>query len=169
MPSVERDSEILKTYFISCELIETASRLDKSQDLGSHCSHFQARTIVIAAICILRVCRSGLRAQVDTEIAEEMFFEVVRLSRKLSVDKTDLNAIMATIFTQLWSSTQLFKFKDGSVDGLRLLLRGRLVSQNMLLSIFTTNSPFLVYESFVRLSLVVAGRILGQDQPIFRT
>ncbi|CRG83339.1 hypothetical protein PISL3812_00690 [Talaromyces islandicus] len=105
---------------------KTASRLDNSQDFGSHFSHFQARVVVVAAICILRVCRSGLRAQVDAEIAEELFFEVVRLSRKLSVDKTDLNAMMATIFTQVWSSTQLFKFKDGSVDGLRLLLRGRL-------------------------------------------
>lgn len=161
MPSVERDSEILKTYFISCDLIETALKLDKSLDFGSHCSHFQARAVVIAAICILRVCRSSLRAQVDTEVAEEMFLEVVHLSRKLSVDKNDLNAIMATIFTQIWSSTQLFRFKDGSVDGLQLLLRGHLVSQNILLSIYTANLSSLVYESFVRLSLVVASRILG--------
>ena len=127
-PSIERTSGILQTYFISTDLIEAASSLNESRDFWVHCDMFQARAIALAAVCILRVLRSSLRTQVNSEIGEEMFFNAIRMSKKRSVRNNDLHARNDNILTQLWSSSQVFKFKDGSVDGLRLLLRGRLVS-----------------------------------------
>ena len=128
MPSSQRNSGLLQTYFIACELINTAVRLDKERELGSHCNRLQARAISLAAVCILRVLRSHLRLQVNPEIGEEMFFEAIRISKKHSIRSNDLDARNAIILTQLWSFSRLFQYKDGSIDGLRLLLRGRLVS-----------------------------------------
>jgi transcriptional regulatory protein LEU3 len=126
-PSVERTSGILQMYFISCDLIGAASRLDEHRDFANHSTRCQSRVISFAAVCILRVHRSSLREQLNTEIGEAMFFEVIRMTKKRSIQNNDLDARTAIILTQLWSSTRLFKFKDGSIDGLRVLLRGRLV------------------------------------------
>ncbi|KAL7916132.1 hypothetical protein GGI35DRAFT_21864 [Trichoderma velutinum] len=125
-PDSERNSGILLTYYISCELIQTAVRLDKSQDFALYCSQSQARAIACAAACILRVQRSDLRTQINTDLGEDMYFESIRMSKKRSIQNNDLDSRIATILTQLWSSTRVFKFKDGSTDGLRLFLRGRL-------------------------------------------
>ena len=128
VPSSQRNSGLLQTYFIACELIGTAVRLDREREWSSHCNQMQARAIGLAAVCILRVLRSNLRPQVDAQLGEEMFFETISISKKRSIRSNDLDARNAIILTQLWSSTRLFQYKDGSVDGLRLLLRGRLVS-----------------------------------------
>lgn len=79
-------------------------------------------------MCILRIHRSNMRTQINADFGEEMFFEAIRMSKKRSIQNNDLDARTAVIFTQLWSSTRLFKFRDGEIDGLKLLLRGRLVS-----------------------------------------
>ncbi|KAH8660473.1 hypothetical protein BX600DRAFT_514078 [Xylariales sp. PMI_506] len=122
-----RSAEIFSNiYSISCDLLETGSRLDRDQDLGDYATQFQVRLISLAAICILRVHRSIVRAHVDIEQGEDMFFEAIRLLKKHSIQNNDLEIRLATILTQLWSSTRVFKFKDGTVDGLQLLLRGRL-------------------------------------------
>jgi hypothetical protein len=43
------------------------------------------------------------------------------------MQNTDLDARIATIVTQLWSSSRAFRMRDMSVDGLKLFLRSRLV------------------------------------------
>lgn len=125
-PDSERNLGILLTYYISCELIQTAARLDKSQDFALYCSQYQARALACAAVCILRIQRSDLRTQINTDLGEDMYFESIRMAKKRSIQNNDLDSRTATILTQLWSSTRVFKFKDGSTDGLRLFLRGRL-------------------------------------------
>jgi hypothetical protein len=119
---------LLRVYSIACELITIASRLDKSLSFSDYCNQAQARAISLAAVCILRINRSHLRSQINLQNGEDMLFEAIRMSKKRSIQNNDLDAKNATILTQLWSSVKVFKFKDGSVDGLRLLLRGRLVS-----------------------------------------
>ncbi|KAF7544936.1 hypothetical protein G7046_g9675 [Stylonectria norvegica] len=101
-------------------------QLDAECGSESHCSQMGARSRTLAAVCILRVLRSNLRAQVNVQRGEEMYFEAIRISRKRSIQSNDLDARNCSILTQIWSSTRLFKYKDGSVNGLRLLLRGRL-------------------------------------------
>ena len=125
--NTERIVGILQTYFIACELIEIAVNLDKMSDFGSYATATQMRAVALAAAIILRVLRSSLSPQVNVEMGEAMFFEAIRLSKRRSVRIDDLDARNAIILTQLWSSTSIFQFKNGSVDGLRLLLRARLV------------------------------------------
>ena len=125
--NTQRTVGILQTYFIACELIEIALNLDKTNDFGNYANGMQMRAVSLAGAIILRVLRSSLSPQVNVEMGEAMFFEAIRLSKKRSVRIDDLDARNAIILTQLWSSTSTFQFKNGSVDGLRLLLRARLV------------------------------------------
>lgn len=127
-PNNQRNSGILQTYFLACELIETASRLDHSKDFGMYCTIMQSRALALSAMIILRVLRSSLGAQVDADAGENMIFEAIRLAKRRSIRNDDLDAQNATVLTQLWSSNRLFMYKDGTRDGLRLLLRARLVS-----------------------------------------
>lgn len=126
-PSPERDAGLVQAYFIACSLLQTASRLDKEEDFANYNTVLQDRAIAFSAMCILRIRKSSLHNQIDLQLGEAMFFEAIRLHRKRSIQNNDLDARSALILTQLWSSTQAFRFKDGSINGLRLLLRGRLV------------------------------------------
>jgi hypothetical protein len=127
VPNNQRTAGVLQTYYIACDLIGMAARLDKDMEFGAYCDSMQLRIISLAAVVVLRVLRSALAPQVDAETGEAMYFEAIRLSKKHSILNDDLDARNAIILTQLWSSTRAFHFSDGSVDGLRLLLRARLV------------------------------------------
>ncbi|KAK5677191.1 hypothetical protein LTS10_010380 [Elasticomyces elasticus] len=122
----QRDLGLLQAYNLACDVLQTAKRLDSADDFGRHSTHAQARMATVASLCILRVLRSPLAAQVDSQVGEEMCFEAIRLSKKRSIQNTDLCARVATILTQLWSSTKAFRLRDGTVNGLRIFLRSRL-------------------------------------------
>jgi hypothetical protein len=75
------------------------------------------------------VHRSTLDGALDASRGERVLFEAIRIARKRSLRNNDLDARTASILSQLWSSSKLFRYNDGTIDGLRLLLRGRLVSE----------------------------------------
>ncbi|KIW00368.1 uncharacterized protein PV09_08080 [Verruconis gallopava] len=141
-PDANRDAGLIRLHAIACGIIEAATELDEKGDSMLFCTHSQARAVVLAGFCILRTHRSHLRDLVDTQRGEEAFFEAIRMSRKRSIQNNDLESRSATILTQLWSSAKLFKFKDGSVDGLRLLLRGRLHMSVLFDSLWWWRSEF---------------------------
>jgi hypothetical protein len=95
-----------------------------------------------------------------------MFFEFIRMSKKRSIQNNDLDTRTATVLTQLWSSTRVFKFKDGSTDGLRLFLRGRLVSVKLSTKISLLLIDYTVPECSLRLALVVACRVWRKIESI---
>ena len=123
-----RDVGILQTYQISCDLIDQASRLDKDGDFAYYCPFALARLVTLAAMVVLRVHRSHLAAILDRQKGDQTILKVVEFAKKRILQNNDLDARTVTVVTQLWASTRAFKYKDGTVDGLRLLLRGRLVS-----------------------------------------
>lgn len=125
--SIGRDLGMIEIYAISCKLIDTASQLQQTSAFAEHCTYGQARMVGLAAVCILRIVRSDLAQQLDVEQGERGYFAAIRFSRSRSVKGSDLDSRNAGILTQLWSCKSLFKFKDGTVDSLRILLRGRLV------------------------------------------
>ncbi|KAJ9608332.1 hypothetical protein H2200_007320 [Cladophialophora chaetospira] len=125
-PTSQRDLGILQAYFIACEVIKITSQLDHSRDFGLYCTSMHYRALALAAVVILRVLRSSLGAQVDAGAGEHMIFEVIRLAKRRSIRNDDLEARNALRLTQLWSSNRVFLYKDGTRDGLRLLLHARL-------------------------------------------
>ncbi|KIW40065.1 uncharacterized protein PV06_08618 [Exophiala oligosperma] len=125
-PNSQRNSGILQAYFIACEVIKIASQLDHSSDFGLYCTSMQYRVLALSAVIILRVLRSSLGAQVDADAGESIVFEAIRLARRRSIRNDDLEARNALRLTQLWSSDRAFLYRDGTRDGLRLLLHARL-------------------------------------------
>jgi hypothetical protein len=126
--SIERDLGMIEIYVISCRIIGTANELQQTSAFAEHCTSGQARMVGLAAVCILRILRSELAQQLDVKQGERGYFEAIRFSRLRSVRGSDLDSRNASILTQLWTCNNLFRFKDGTVDSLRILLRGRLVS-----------------------------------------
>lgn len=128
-PGKGRDEGVRDAYSSAICILSDAKRLDEQRGFAQRATHAQLRVISLAAVVVLRVRRSHLAKSVEEspELAETLYFGAIEISKKSSVRLNDLGARNASILTQLWSSTRLFQFKDGSVDGLRLLLRGRLV------------------------------------------
>ncbi|CEJ94420.1 hypothetical protein VHEMI09955 [[Torrubiella] hemipterigena] len=127
-PGTGRDDGIKQAYTSAIAILSDAKRLDEQRGFANHATHAHLRIVSLAAVVVLRVMRSHLAELVEEspELAESLYFEAIQLSKKSSVRLNDLGGRNASILTQLWSSARLFQFKDGSVDGLKLLLRGRL-------------------------------------------
>jgi len=124
---------MLGIYTIACTLISAANQQQQQQPstFAEHSTYGQARTIGLAAVCILRILRSDLASQLDAAHGEKAYFAAIRFSRSRSMRGSDLDSRYAGMLAQLWSCKSLFRFKDGSVDSLRILLRGRLVSSRI--------------------------------------
>lgn len=127
-PTSARDVGILQVYALACDLISLAVTMDQQTRFPEYCAQSHARCISLAAFCILRISRSHLLPQINSLTGEDLFFKAADMSKKRSRSNSDLEFRTANILSQLWSSSKCFKFKDGTIDGLRLLLRGRLVS-----------------------------------------
>ena len=84
--------------------------------------------VLLAAYSILRIIRSELRNFVELQRGEESYFNAIKFVKKRSAENNDLDARNGTIMTQLWCSNKAFRQKDGTLNGLELRLRGRLVS-----------------------------------------
>jgi hypothetical protein len=74
----QRDRGLLRAYSLSCQLLQLAAQLDRTDEFGRHSTETQARMSAVAALCILRVLRSPLAAQVDDQQGERMCFEAIR-------------------------------------------------------------------------------------------
>lgn len=129
-PSDSRDKGIRQAFDTAVAVLNGAIKLDQQSEFASRGNHSHHRVCSLAAVVILRVSKSHLAMMYSevVELAEPLYFEAIRLTKKASVRLNDLSGRNASILTQLWSSMRIFQFKNGSVDGLRLLLRGRLAS-----------------------------------------
>jgi hypothetical protein len=90
------------------------------------------RMVLLAAYCLINISQSSLKDHIDPPKAEEAVFKAIKFVKSRSIQNNDLDARNGIILTQLWSSTSIFKRKDGTQDGLELLLHSRLVSRNCL-------------------------------------
>jgi transcriptional regulatory protein LEU3 len=111
-------------------VIDRASALDTSQDLALYSVQYIFRMILLAAFSILKITRSdagGHHHHIDIEGGERSYFAAIPFAKKRSLQNGDVDAKCALILTQLWSSKNIFKRKDGTYDSLRLRTRSRLV------------------------------------------
>jgi transcriptional regulatory protein LEU3 len=120
---------MLHLYRIARDLILHISKLDQiSPGYISHLPHYFLRAMSTAAHCILRLCRSPLRQNLDLQDAETTFFMAVNLLKQASIDTNDLYSMSSIILPQLWSSNAVFVRADGLRNTLYMDLRDRLVS-----------------------------------------
>lgn len=120
---------ILDLYRIARDVIFHVSNQEQnSADCTSYLPHYFSRTIFTAAHCILRICKSPMRQQLDLHEAEEIFFMAVDLLKKTSLLTNDLDARNSVMLPQLWSSNRVFVRTNGVQNGLLVDLRDRLVN-----------------------------------------
>jgi transcriptional regulatory protein LEU3 len=119
---------IIQVYAISCQLIDLYEQLDVSEEWASYAPRYFARMMYLAAYCILRITKSEIRGCIDLKGGEEAFFKAVSLAKRRSIKVNDLDWRNAMILNQLWMSPRAFRKKDGTLNGLSLHLRSRLVS-----------------------------------------
>lgn len=125
-----KDTKLEELHDLACEVIETVRYIDEEQSQPFAVSHyapiFVAHYSILAAFTILKMSRSHLSATVDASRGRKAYFFVIQLLRNMSVQSGDaFNRVMG-ILTQLWSSKNVFRKRDGSIDSLTLRCGGRL-------------------------------------------
>jgi hypothetical protein len=118
---------LLALYEIALQMIEKIVQLDDSIELGLYATFFFARTLGLAAVVILKLYRSSLLMDVSKERGERAYFAAIRLFKRRASDSPDLDAKLATILTELWSSPAIFRDESGNIDSLKVRVRTRLV------------------------------------------
>lgn len=104
---------------------------DRQDDYALYLSEQFYRTLSLAAITILRTCRSPeLKFTVDRLLGEQAYFAAIQILKKRFLKNNDLNVQMATILSQLWQSQRVFRQQDGSYDSLNVRIRTRGVRES---------------------------------------
>lgn len=119
----------LELYIVAKQLIERVFEMDTTEsDFIRHLPSYYSRVIVLAAFCILKISKSSLRQTLQLYDADSVFYKAVNITMKRSVRPGDLDAYSSIMLTKLWTSTNIFVRPDGTRNSLRLDLRSRLVS-----------------------------------------
>ena len=124
-------SGYLDLYGIAISLVEKFAELDTSGDFAHYATFYHSRALGLAAFVILKLYRSSVELAIDRARGEHCYFAVIRMYRKRSLEinfNADLESKLATILTELWSSSMIFRTNDGNVDSLNVRVRSRLVS-----------------------------------------
>ena len=119
---------LVDLYGIALRLIENFSAMDASRDLAFYSTFYLYRSLGLAAFVVLKLYRSSLELAIDRERGERCYFSTIRLLRKRTADDSDLDSKLATILTELWSSSLVFRDQEGHMDSLNVRVRSRLVS-----------------------------------------
>lgn len=119
---------LVDVYGIALRLIEKFSALNASTNIASHSTFYLYRSLGLAAFVILRLCRSPVELVIDRERGKRCYFIAIQLLRTRIVEEVDLDSKLATILTDLWSSSLVFRTREGVVDSLLVRVKSRLVS-----------------------------------------
>lgn len=121
------EASILQNMFhLACTIIELADSLDRSLGLAEYGPTFLLNFLLCAAIVILRLDKDVGCEDLDRERGRKAYFVVINFHKKHSVRFDDAFARLSTILTQLWTSTRIFRYADGTVDSLHIRSKARL-------------------------------------------
>ena len=107
-------------------MIECAMGLDRTQDFSGSATIFVSKLLHLAACTVLRLSRSHLSQNLDLTRGRTLYFFVILFHRRLSLQNNDTASRSTVILTQCWTSPNMFKQCDGSIDSLTLRCRSRL-------------------------------------------
>jgi transcriptional regulatory protein LEU3 len=120
-------SGLVDVYGIAVRMIERFSALNVTTNIAAHSTFYLYRTLGLAAFVILKLYRSPMELVIDRERGERCYFLAVQLLRRRSVQEVDLDSKLATILTELWSSSLVFRTREGLVNSLPVRVKSRLV------------------------------------------
>lgn len=125
-----KDHKLQELHDLACTIIETLRRIEEEQlppcSISRYAPIFMAHYSILAAFTILKMSRSHLSAMVDGSRGRKAYFFVIQLLRNMSVQAGDCFNRSMGILTQLWSSKNIFKRQNGTIDSLTLRCGGRL-------------------------------------------
>jgi transcriptional regulatory protein LEU3 len=121
-------TRLVQLCTVVSNVIEVIAKADEINDVMLFSSHLLYRITSLAGAMLLRIVRSHVPLSTNTMAMESLYFTCVQLLKKRSLQNDDLDARAATLLTQLWSSEQVFRHTDGSIDSLRVRVRNRGVS-----------------------------------------
>lgn len=122
-PDVEA---MIRLYSLCVSTMKTANSLAQGTNFITVCPSFIERTLTLIGFVILKLVRSPLSQHLDLAAGEQAFFSAAHCSKNMSLQNGDLGARCATISTNLWNSSKIFRRKDGHIESLGLRLRTRL-------------------------------------------
>lgn len=116
------------------QFADQALKMDTNTDWALYASEPYFRHISLLLSILLRMAHSRhLKSWIDMKQGERTFFALVKLLKRRSLQLGDVNAYVATLFSQLWHHDSMFQQEDGTYDSLRVYTRGRGVSQHLAL------------------------------------
>lgn len=120
------ESKLTAMYTSSCEMVELAVDLAESQQFAEFGPVFSTKYLQLGAFIVLKIGRSHIRELVDLPRGRRAYFSVIQLQKKMSVRLDDIFARASIICTQIWTSNNIFRRSDGTIDSLFLRCRSRL-------------------------------------------
>ncbi|KPI34453.1 Regulatory protein LEU3 [Cyphellophora attinorum] len=120
------DAKLARMHSLSCDAIELMNILERNEGFCDHAPLAAMKYLCTAAFTLLKLSRSHMAANVDSERGKAAYFTSISLARKTAVEPEDIMARLAKILTQLWNSKQVFRKSDGTTDPLSLRCGSRL-------------------------------------------
>jgi transcriptional regulatory protein LEU3 len=117
---------LTRLYSLCVSTLQMANRLSQTTNFISTCPSFIDRSLTLTGFAVLKLIRSPLAQHLDVPAGEQAYHYAAQFTNHLSMQKGDLAARTAAIMMNLWSSTKVFRRKDGSIEPLGLRLRTRL-------------------------------------------
>ena len=117
---------MMDMYLLACSAIEVIEMLDRTVSYAEYAPYGAIRYLYLASFTILKLSRSHLRPAIDLNRGQDAYFAAIQLSKRFSIQAGDIVSRSSTILTQLWTSRNIFKKADGSLDALSLRCGSRL-------------------------------------------
>ncbi|KAF1962136.1 hypothetical protein CC80DRAFT_155407 [Byssothecium circinans] len=112
-----QDTESLSRLYSLCiSTLQTSNTMIHSNSFALISQSFVDRTICLAGFIILKLVRSPLAAHLDLQAGETAYFHAVAFLRSTSMQSNDLGSRCASIMTNLWGSSKIFRRKVPAPD-----------------------------------------------------
>lgn len=121
-------SGLLNLCQTATRVVDAYLALDIAAGFGRYSTFYFSRTLGLAATVLLRMHHSALKSRTDAQKVELCYFTAIRLLRKRSTALPNLDSKLATILTDLWTSSKIFHNGQDKVNSLNVRVRSRLVS-----------------------------------------
>ncbi|KIW35447.1 uncharacterized protein PV07_02144 [Cladophialophora immunda] len=120
-------NKLVEMYDLACTAAELTVRLDEQEDYTESIPGSVLIYLQLVSFTILKLSRAKhLHSDLDLKRGQNAYFSLIQLHRRVFVLSNDAWSRATTIMTQLWTSKNAFRRRNGTYDSLSLRVRNRL-------------------------------------------
>lgn len=120
-------NNLVELYDLACTAAELTVRLDEQEDFTEYIPGSVLIYLQLISFIILKLSRARhLYSDLDLQRGQNAYFSMIQLHKRVFVLSNDAWSRATTIMTQLWTSKNAFRRRNGTYDSLSLRLRNRL-------------------------------------------